>query len=599
MTESSYVITPKQIGGLAALTDQRFRYVQRCVEQLSFVPTGGQRWVRTLQIEIPLVQDSASPSWWVVSLGQFERKRLADLAVTGADGSRLDLLTRRQHGDVLAGAATAKYLLSLSRKQQRKLNKGSARKLNQELRELLFTYFTSLDSSKAKKGKSKLAATLASKYRAVLDAIEVDEGRRSELVASFLEEFEKEEGTTQYLCWAKARPGEVINLQATYTANDPKHELRLDTLGEAVQAVFRGLFRPRKGRKTRDDWYRQYGIAPVGYRSGFPRGAGAGSYYLTLTPPADTVCTLLDWETGSSFNEDREVNSAFTAVHIHNDEPTDPPEGHATKFAGELRAYLRCAPYRHKQILAATALNFMVVLLLARRQLPVGLKGPLQEFILAAPSIVIAFLAQRQSHYHAHVTRRQRAILWIYLAVSVTFLVSIAFDGQTKDHQLSGWTDFFAWALAISSAGVFGWHLLLGGSYERVVHYLTDRKWEVGHPAEELSWQRKWANRVRKRYWERKEITAETKWECFAFAVRQYAVTTWMISLALMAAAGFALHHFGHFPLKLVEASPSTKIEAMTTPSGTNTSTGAASARSQPLPKYPAPAGNRLEGGGR
>jgi hypothetical protein len=396
----NFAITRERIGGLAATTGQPFRYTQRCTEQLSFVPTGGQRWIRTLQIQIPKLAATSAPSWWIISLGQFERKRLADLSVSDASGTRLNLLTRRQHGDAFAGMVTAKYLSPLSHEQQKRLRKRKARKLNRELRKSLFQYFTALDTV-SKDSKENWSSQLASKYESLLVALNVAEKNCETLAKEFLEKFEELEKTTQYLCWVYASPSEVINLRASYTATDPKHKLRIGNLGEALRAVGTGLIpfgkKADKARKVRDNWYRQYGITPIGYRSGFPRGDGASSYYLTLGPPANTVCSLLDWESGSSFDKNQEVNSAFPAVHIHNEDPLDRDEiDISTKGSeslnreqtvGELRAYLRCAPYRHKQILGAAALNFAIVWLLARRQLPLGLNGSLQELILAAPSI--------------------------------------------------------------------------------------------------------------------------------------------------------------------------------------------------------------------
>jgi hypothetical protein len=437
----------------------------------------------------------------------------------------------------------------LSQSQQLTLNRDGARQLDQYFRRLLFTYFTSLAEPVTSKDSAVLADRLTPAYSGVLAVAGLDNHRAQVLAESFRRELEREEDITQYLCWVWATPGDVLSLRASYTVTDPKHKLRLGTFGAAMKSIALGLHR-KKGRKTRDNWYRQYGITPVGYRSGFPRGASAGSYYLTLECPANTVCTFLDWGSGSSFDQVQEVNCAFPAAHVHNEAATDTPRPRAS----ELRTYLRCAPYRHKQILGAAVLNFAIVWLLARRVLPLGLDGFLQELILAAPSILVAFLAQRQSHYHAHVTRRQRAILWIYLAISVTFLVNLAFDGRNNGHQLSLWTECFAWAVAISSAAIFGWHLLLGGSYERVVHYLTDRKWEVANEAANPPWLRKWGNKIRRRYWERHNIRAEEKWKCFALAVRQYAVVTGLLTLVLVACAVVSLETFGHFPLRLAQS---------------------------------------------
>ncbi|MGC1177219.1 MAG: hypothetical protein WA843_04065 [Candidatus Saccharimonadales bacterium] len=79
-------IAAEHIACLAAMLDTPLRYTQRCVEQLSFLPDGGQRWVRTLQIRIPespssereqkrkkrskkSENHSSTPTWHAVSRG--------------------------------------------------------------------------------------------------------------------------------------------------------------------------------------------------------------------------------------------------------------------------------------------------------------------------------------------------------------------------------------------------------------------------------------------------------------------------------------------------------------------------------------------------
>jgi hypothetical protein len=213
--------------------------------------------------------------------------------------------------------------------------------------------------------------------------------------------------------------------------------------------------------------------------------------------------------------------------------------------------------------LGATALNVALIWLLSKGELPVGFGEPLQALIIAAPSVLVAFLAQQQRHYYSHVLRRQRALLWIYLFISVTFLVSVAFSERDSAHGAVGLSQVAttaAWALAIASAGVFAWHLPLGGACERVVQYLTERKWEVLETQRQedageavtsgTGPMRMWGREIRRVWWCWWGVTYETKWECYASASRQYGNFVFLLALAAMISAVFMLESFGDFALK-------------------------------------------------
>jgi hypothetical protein len=82
------------------------------------------------------------------------------------------------------------------------------------------------------------------------------------------------------------------------------------------------------------------------------------------------------------------------------------------------------------------------------------------------PTILTAYIADQQRHYYAYATRRQRAILWIYLAISLTFLVTTSFRLAEGNGDHWNWLGTgAAWCLLVSSAAVGTWYALLGYSF--------------------------------------------------------------------------------------------------------------------------------------
>ncbi|HSS34288.1 MAG TPA: hypothetical protein VLL27_13510 [Solirubrobacterales bacterium] len=570
VAEFNFDITVDRVGCLADLITRPTRYVQRLAEQLSFVPTGGQQWVRTLQIQIPETSGSKQPDWWIIPLGQFSRKRFADLVARDAHGQRLNLLTRNQHGDALTDVLTTNYASQLDPASRALLPEEQPREAALLLRSLLFEYLTNLDvppdDDDWTPGASKPVHQVSQQYKSLLLALKLSDSDSDARAQQFFKEVAEQTRTAPYLCWVKASPGEVISVQVTYSSTDPKHSLALGSLWDLFLSILKGLV-PLwgKARSIRARWFRQYGLAPIDYAFDIPNQASTGSYYLRLQPPDNTICSYLDWAVDDSFNEEKEADGAFPSAHIHNNDPTHPetgtPADKGDRASEAIRAYLRCAPHHHKQILGATMLNVVVVWLLAKGELPIGFGEPLQALIAAAPSILIAFLAQQQRHYYSQVMRRQRAILWTYLFISVSFLVSVAFSAQSHSTHESGlpWlANIAAWVLAISSTGVFFWHLPLGGSYERVIKYLTDRKWEVAQPSQEsLGPVRAFGFDVRKQWWKWWNVNFTTKWECYADAVRQYCCIICILVVASMGGAAFLLSEFADFSLKPQPRPPS------------------------------------------
>lgn len=571
---TDYAVTPERVALLSELIGEPSRYTQRLVEQLSFVPTGGQRWTRSLQIEIPRIGEPEK-AWRIVALGQFSRKRLADIEARDAKGAQLNLLTRNQHGDSLAEVVASKYAAEFTEDQLTKLGESKTSELAATLRARIYDYFTTLSIPQEEwtSGTSEPLALIEKAYKALLEKVEVTGTDYDERVGRLRKEFADAAKTTPYLCWVTAYPGEVINLQVSYSTIDLKYRTKLGSLLDLVKAIGRGAIPipSSNSRTARSSWHRQYGLAPIDYDFSIPRGRRSpGSYYFTLEPPDNTDCLYLDWEIDNSFNENREVAAAFPAAHLHADHSAekDPPSpGRHDIVSGKIRAYLRCAPHHHKQILGAALLNIVIMLLLAKGKISGGFDKPLQGLVIIAPSALLAFLAQQQRHYYAHVMRRQRAILWTYLAISVAFLVLAAFGGfnsQVQDEVLKTAAAISAWALAISSAGVFGWHLLLGSSYERAVKYFADRKREMTNSASEgKAWHRRQINRVRglwwKGHWRFKGKAGKDPWECYADAVRMYGNVIYVLTVSLIVGAALSLLHYGslavtELPITIVDS---------------------------------------------
>jgi len=495
-------VDQERVASLADLIGEPTRYMQRVAEQLSFIETGGQRWTRTLQIQLP-DSPNPEPTWWIVPLGQLKRRRLADFVVSDATKTRLNLLTREQHGNALTDVVTTNYSSTLFDEPEEALATPELQKLAEVLRSRMYRYFSALGAfpDKLSSKHIKPVTRIEEAYEHLLTALGISGLEHERLSRFFSNEFSDASRTTQYLCWVTGAPKEVINLQVIYSVSDPKHQ-------------------------KRTSWYRQYGLAPIDYAFKIPtEHRGPTSYYFTLEPPERTICTYLDWEIDNSFNEGREVDAGFHAAYIHNEyepEVSTELEPSETTPSGRIRAYLRCRPQYHKQILGATLLNIAIVWLLARGRL--SFEGSLQGLIVAAPSVLLAFLVQQQRHYYAHVLRRQRAILWAYLAVSVAFVVLVPvgeLDEHTGRGLLHSLAVISAWTLGIVSAGVFVWHAPLGGSYEGIVKRLTKRKL--------------------------KRKPDKEKWECFAAAVRLYCHFCFGLAVVAMMASFVLLDRYADF----------------------------------------------------
>lgn len=612
-----YAVTEERIRCLAEMIYRPMRYTQRFTEELSFIPTGGQHWHRKLQIQLPESEEPDELSWWVVPLGPFARRRFSDIHVTNAAGEPVGLVTRKQHGITLTLATLAKHLYHLYEKDEGKdegIDPDTAQDSYVSIFRRLYDFYTEISDRDARKDTAR---AITEEYAQFLNELGFGESALKAELTRFSEALVKAIDTTQYLCWIQARPGQIRNLHVTHTVRDPKHKLEEGSLTDLVKALWNGIvglgradhrgrygsrLRVYKGkrRKHQGNWFRQYGLAPINYAFNIPTYRYTTSYYSTLEPPENTVITYLDWEHSNS-RTDEELDSAFHSVHVYNVEQSSPKEK-AEDLPNTIRAYFRCTPHHHKQILGAALLNIVVVWLLAAGLFPSRLGDPLQGLLIAAPSIVIAFIAQQQRHYYAHALRRSRGVLWWYLVIGVIFLVAVAFSEskeQVGSTGLDWWATAASWLLATTSVAIFFWYFPLGGSYERVVNSMMQRKWELWNPPPPKPRQlfsgakirplRCFLDDMRQQRWINQNL--QTQWQCYEAAYEQYSRLIWKAVVLAVIATLIVLRLTWDFPPK--EVPPRLKAQIVSTQADSPETTIPLVA--PPPPTHPAPAGSPLE----
>jgi hypothetical protein len=516
-----YAITRERTERLAETLVEPTRYLQRFVEQVAFLPKGGQQWTRTLQTRIPESAPSGR-SWHIISLGQYARRRLPDFVATDASGMRLNLLTRRQHGVALTRVTTLRYIYSLPEKYHASLKEENIRPIYYAFRGVLYSFFTSagdlLAASQDTQSKYfRLLERLLSGYAQILESIKIPSDEIANWLDNFALDFDEATKATRYLCWVEAVPNEVVNIRVLYTVKDVHQKLEL----KSVRGTFANAkigFSLKKSSTRKEvwaDWYRQFGLAPLNYAFDAP-GRRIASYYFAIDPPSASNVTYLDWEVGNSL-EDQEIDSAFYSAHIHSGDQataTLPTQG------GALRAYIRCAPHHHKQILGVALFNLVLVFLLAKGLLLGRLANSAQGVLLAAPPILIAYLVRQQRHYYANTLRLQRLMFWAYLAISIVFLLTVAFSHKELGHQNPNVLDtIIGLALAGSSIGVLAWYLPLGNSYQNIVADMAKRR--------RLELITEASQRLR-------VIEILPLWQCYANAVHTYCTRIFRTALTIM-----------------------------------------------------------------
>ena len=421
-----YVIGEDQVRCLAQLLEFPTHHVQRCVEHLTFLPRGGQQWARCTQIQMPIGSDD-KPVWRVVSLGMFRRRRFPDFQVRDGHGGRLNLLTRHQHGSILTQAMLTKYLLPFSRQLEalEKEPDSSSRVEYDGLVWALYELFTTAGGPEDEELCRLAAQDISKHYAGYLDACGHTESDYMEEKEKLEDELIELQGVTQYLCWVQALPGEVVNLEATYTVEDARSPLFWDydpSVDPDAQPI---VTEPDQSDKKRLELYRQFGFAPLNYAFRIPSHDHTGSYYFTLQPPSNSNVTFMSWDSGNSLDRlQTEVDSALHTVHIHNE--SDPVGG---KYGGVINAFIRSHPREHKKVASGALLNAIFVILAATGHWSVDIASSgAQVWLLLTPTILIAYLAEQQRHYYSHATKLQRGVLWWYLLISITFLIVLSFS---------------------------------------------------------------------------------------------------------------------------------------------------------------------------
>ena len=408
-------------------------YTQRLVEHLDFLPEGGQRWRRELQILIPAMDDLEPDKdhWFIVSLGQFRRRRLPDFRVEDCSGRALNLLTRLQHGHCLADFTIDQYLTDRERDKivLASLDTESGAEADvvdpvgpayTALYRPSFEMFTSV--------REDLAPTAEQRLIDLLLLLGVDPELAAERAALFMEDMTEVAKATQYLCWVRARPGSPVRLTASYTMPDQR------PLAPDPGAQTERFARLRAaGRTWSSEIYAQLGLGPVPYELVTPANDHTASYYFTLEPPPETSVAYLDWGLDNTIEQDgKEWVCAHDSVHLHNGtallasgEEADPrkkiPES-------KVYAFMQLDPADHKQVLFAAALNLIFVWLAEAGRLPVHVDSSATPWLAFVPAALVAYVAQQRRHYFAGSTRWIRAVIWGYLALNIVFLVSITFD---------------------------------------------------------------------------------------------------------------------------------------------------------------------------
>jgi hypothetical protein len=461
-------LCPPRLTCLAESLLHQSRYTQSCVEHVSFGDRGGQTWTRDLQLRLPIAT-TPGVSKRIIAIGQFGRRRLPDLSVTDSTGRRLSLLTRAEQGEALATLILCRGVDAMPRRHQHLLRKPGPRTSLGRARAQLGDFLTHAGDI-----QDPLTSVLAvaRSYFLLLVRLRVDGVTTERLVAHLVDSCVELLDGAPYLCWADAAPGDTMNIHVFYTTRDPK-----------INPDYSGLARPApvthgdSYAALRADLDRDLGLGPIKHEFDIPSYRHVGSYAFTISPPEKTSPMFLDWGAGNSLRADVMTSCSLDSGCL--------PEGAAnadteSPWGGRTRAFIRVSPHQRVQILAAAALNIIIVLALRDGRFPAHLSGPLQGLVLAAPSGLVAYLVSQQRHYYAYPMRRQRAILWGYLTITVAFLVALAFTleaSKADDLRFGLLATAFAWLLFVSSVAVLAWYLPLGFGFNWIVASFTRRKW--------------------------------------------------------------------------------------------------------------------------
>jgi hypothetical protein len=462
-------------------------YVSRIVDHISFPTAGQQMCRREIHLTLPKAPGVAADEQkgpLIVSLGQFRRRRLADFTVTDGHGKRLNLLSRRQHGYVIA-----LVLLRLSFNKDEWLRLGRDKSLHRQLDDLrryLAHIVTSIVPNDA-----YTTWNASEQLRHLLNALGAEESRCGVEATSFqLRCDEALRETTDYLCWVDATPGDMIQLHATYTQPESPQPTHERPVPDASSVPPRHLKEFAQGshsvwRNLRHSLYRRAKMMPVRYVFPTPAFMACRSYYFLLTPATGTEILLLDWDLGHRYSPDQasahltsttEVETAGWAYHFHNHRVAQrrrpdrrqlvsdasvercvsgrdrrhslrrhlsgqsqdgverrgherrnrrQPDAHAGAL---LHAFVRSEQLENGKLIAIGLMSLGLAILAERGVLQTAANETASQILLLAPAALVLLVDQHNRHHFASLTRVYRSILWTYIVLAVIFATSVVFS---------------------------------------------------------------------------------------------------------------------------------------------------------------------------
>lgn len=447
-------------------------YTQRVVETLSFIESGCQHWRRDIQLRLPNVAapniEPGQVQTFIVSLGMFKRRRFPDFSVRDADGRRLPLLTRHQHGYCLATAMVRRFIPEASEWEALSRAADGPGALD-ELYAALVQMLTSVTHDTDPKSNDVDEA-----LRRVLRCLPEVPLSRVDAAANLLAEaYDQMAYQTQYLCWVTGVPGSVVTLHVEYTMADaPRLEagdrhVDLPTSYRTSSKVLRAIYeRHVRFRRLRVRTYARVGLSPLYYVVRSPSNDHTGSYYFTVRPPADSRVILLDWGADRCWDRtSREVDSGYPTCHVHNG------EGNFARTAVRpfISLFVRADTADHGR-LSAVALLSLALAFIAQRGHFLGDVSDEAQWLLAAPAAVILFIGWQRRHHYGPQMRSLRYVLWVYVAILAAFAVSVSFAPVDVGEALATdgfWEDAISGTLALASLALLTGLFASGPIYER------------------------------------------------------------------------------------------------------------------------------------
>jgi hypothetical protein len=513
-----------------------------------------------------------------VSLGVYARRRFPDVEVSDATGKHVNLLTRHQHGDVVTQSLLIEHLRDFVQQINAIQNAPywTAQWRYQKLYADIYKMVTSVGDAPDNEAEAE-AFQIASIYADLLADFGVGVSDAETRTTAFILHLFNLQRKTQYLCWVRAEPGEVISLTAKHTTDDIRRKPPYRGIGQALKTFWQGFAEPRKERReVIAKWYTEFGLAPMGYEFPAPGHSQIGSYYFTIDAPESTDVTYIDFEHFNNFqNENSETDCSLHSIHIHNSEGIESNHSHRKRL---IRAYLRSSSHGHKQIAIGALLNVIFVILVAHSGFNAIASNSVQLWLLATPTILTAFLVEQQRHYYAYATRRQRGILWGYLCLCVAFLVVASFHLVHKNVDSGHWdipSTVLGILLIVSSVAVFVFYVLLGYSFRLVTTIWTRRRLNGLHTDKNLAKLDRRLVRRRKKLEsfgiksdiiedtiKREKEDALSSWKCYENTVHRYCSMIISFVVVIAITAGVSTIWWWSFP-----ASASSHISKLPTAS--------------------------------